>query len=88
MFHFLDVDERKLKNVNKGGHKANKHVELQAMNAFEKWRKFCGHDVERSITYWFENEEVVMKPMDMLFLFVFEIVKKVGNLYPPTKCEF
>lgn len=36
MFHFFDVDERKLKNVNKGGHKANKHVELQAMNAFEK----------------------------------------------------
>jgi hypothetical protein len=29
-----------------------------------------------------------MKPMDMLSLFVFEIVKKVGNLYPPTKCEF
>jgi hypothetical protein len=28
MFHFLDVDERKLKNVNKGGHKTNKHVEL------------------------------------------------------------
>jgi hypothetical protein len=28
MFHFLDIDERKLKNVNKGGHKANKHVEL------------------------------------------------------------
>ncbi len=36
MFHFLDVDERKLKNVNKGGHKANKHVEFQAMNALEK----------------------------------------------------
>jgi hypothetical protein len=36
MFHFLDVDERKLRNINKGGHKTNKHVELQAMNAFEK----------------------------------------------------
>jgi hypothetical protein len=36
MFHFLNVSERKLKNVNKGGHKANKHVELWAMNAFEK----------------------------------------------------
>jgi hypothetical protein len=36
MFHFLDVDEIKLKIVNKGGDKANKHVELQAMNAFEK----------------------------------------------------
>jgi hypothetical protein len=39
-------------------------------------------------TYWFENEEVIMKPMDMLSLFVFEIAKKVGNLYLPTKCEF
>jgi hypothetical protein len=58
------------------------------MNAFEKWKKFCGHDIERSITYWFENEEVVMNPMDMLSLFVFEIAKKVGNLYPLTKCEF
>jgi hypothetical protein len=48
---------------------------------------FCGHDIERSITYWFENEEVVIKPMDMLSLFVFEITKKVGNLYLPTKCE-
>jgi hypothetical protein len=35
-FHFLDVGERKLKNVNKSGHKANKHVEIWAMNAFEK----------------------------------------------------
>jgi hypothetical protein len=58
------------------------------MNAFEKWRKFCGHDIERSIAYWFENEEVVMKHMDMLSLFVFEIPKKVGNLYLPTKCGF
>jgi hypothetical protein len=58
------------------------------MNAFEKWRKFYGHDIERSITYWFKNEEAVMKPMDMLSLFVFEIAKKVGNLYLPTKCEF
>jgi hypothetical protein len=36
MFHFLDVDERKLKTINKGRHKTNKHVELLAMNAFEK----------------------------------------------------
>ncbi len=71
MFHFLDVDERKLKNVNKVGHKMNKHVELLAINAFEKWRNFCGHDIERSIAYWFENEEVVMKLMGMLSLFVF-----------------
>jgi hypothetical protein len=49
----------------------NKHVELLAINAFEKWRNFCGHDIERSIAYWFENEEVVMKLMGMLSLFVF-----------------
>jgi hypothetical protein len=36
MFHFLDVNERKLKNTNKSGHKANKNVELWAMNAFDE----------------------------------------------------
>jgi hypothetical protein len=36
----------------------------------------------------FENEEVVMKHMDMLSLFVFEIPKKVGNLYLPIKYGF
>ncbi len=70
MFHFLDVDERKLKNVNKSGHKANKHVELEAMNAFEKWKKFCGCDIERFIAYWFENEEVIIKLVDVLSLFL------------------
>jgi hypothetical protein len=33
----LEVDERELDNVNKGGHKIDKHVELQSKNAFDEW---------------------------------------------------
>jgi hypothetical protein len=49
-YQFLDVDERELENVDKGGCRASKHVELWAKNAFDGWRKFHGCDTEKSIT--------------------------------------
>jgi hypothetical protein len=33
--HFLDLDEREVENVNKGGWRINKHVELWVRNAFD-----------------------------------------------------
>jgi hypothetical protein len=33
--HFLDLDEKEVKSVNKGGRKINKHVELWAKNVFD-----------------------------------------------------
>jgi hypothetical protein len=33
--HFLDLDEREVENVNKGGRRISKHVELWARSAFD-----------------------------------------------------
>jgi hypothetical protein len=37
---FLEVNERELENINKGGCRTNKHVELWVKNAFDEWKNF------------------------------------------------
>ncbi len=37
-FHFFDIDEKEMKNVNKRSRRTNKHVELWARNAFDNWK--------------------------------------------------
>jgi hypothetical protein len=34
--HFFDIDEKNMNNLNKGGWKVSKHVELWARNAFDE----------------------------------------------------
>ncbi len=36
--HFLEVDDKELKNVNMGGCKFSKHVKIWAQNAFDEWQ--------------------------------------------------
>jgi hypothetical protein len=40
---------------------------------------------ERSITKLSKDENFVPKLVDILSLFVFQVAKKDGSLYPPTK---
>jgi hypothetical protein len=35
--HFFDIDDKNMNNVNKGGWRVSKHVELWARNAFDEW---------------------------------------------------
>jgi hypothetical protein len=35
---FLDFDDKKLENVNKGGRIVSNHVELWVKNTFDEWR--------------------------------------------------
>jgi len=40
LFQFLEVDEKKLNNVNRGGHRDSKHTKVWANNTFDKLRIF------------------------------------------------
>jgi hypothetical protein len=44
-----------MKNVNKRSRRTSKHVELWAKNAFDKWKMFCGFDIEKCITNMLES---------------------------------
>jgi hypothetical protein len=39
---FLGFNEKEVENVNKGGQRINKHVELWAKNVFDDYKFFCG----------------------------------------------
>jgi hypothetical protein len=64
--HFLDIDEKELENINKGGRKVNKHVKLRTKNAFDEWKVFCGFDTSKS----------------MLSFLTLQVGKNDNNLYP------
>ncbi len=67
---FLDLDEKEVDNVNKGGQRVNKHIELWAKNAFDEWRPLCGFDITRSLIIDLsENESFVKNIVDMLSSF-------------------
>jgi hypothetical protein len=69
---FLEVDERKLENLNKGGCRTNKHVELWAKNAFDEWRNFRVM-ILKFIINLFGNKKTIEELIDMLVLFVLQI---------------
>jgi hypothetical protein len=48
-YRFLEVYEFKFNNVNKGGWKANKHIELWAKNFFWWLVTNSGYDVQKFI---------------------------------------
>jgi hypothetical protein len=50
--HFLDIDDKEFENVNKGGRKVNKHVELWMKNAFYEWKVFCGSDTSNFMLFF------------------------------------
>ncbi len=68
--HFLKVDDRDLENVSMGGHRSTKHAEIQAKNAFDEWRWFCGYETNMSIANMLEKEKNVKGLVNMFFLFV------------------
>jgi len=82
--HFLDLDEREVENVNKGGWRINKHVELWARNVFDEWKVFDSLDTTRSIVDLLEEESFVKDLINMLSSFVLQVAKKDGSLYLPT----
>jgi hypothetical protein len=81
--HFLDIDEKGFENVNKGGRKVNKHVELWRKNTFDDWKVFYGFDTSKSIVDLLENESSMKDLVDMLSFLILQVAKKDSNLYPP-----
>jgi hypothetical protein len=45
-----------MENVNKGVHRASKHVELWARNALDEWRMYDGFDIGKFIVNLLESE--------------------------------
>jgi len=85
----LDLDEKEVENVNKGGWRINKHVELWVRNVFDEWRIFHGFDTTRSIIDLSKNESYVKDLVDIISFFVLQVAKKIvayifqlGNFYP------
>jgi hypothetical protein len=48
-FWFIDIGDKKMENVNKGGQKLSKYTKLWAKNAFDEWKLFHGFNTMRSI---------------------------------------
>jgi hypothetical protein len=43
--YFLDIDKKKMENVNQGVKRASKHAKLWAKNAFDEWQMFQGFNM-------------------------------------------
>ncbi len=67
---FLDIDDKELENVNKGGWRVNKHIKLWAMNMFDEWRLLRDFDTRKSIVDMFKDEGSIKDLVDMLSSFV------------------
>ncbi len=78
----MDLNENENENVNKGGRRVNKHVELWVKNVFDEWRVFCGFDTKKSIIDLLEDESSIK---DMLSSFILRVAKKDGSLYLPIR---
>jgi hypothetical protein len=63
---FLNIDEKKLQNVNKGGHRTSKHVKMWAKNAFDEWWEFWGFDTKNFIIDLAKDEQTIMELEDMV----------------------
>jgi hypothetical protein len=64
-----------MENVNKGVHRASKHVELWARNALDEWRMYDGFDIGKFIVNLLESENP--KRFCVLFKIWFRNDKKV-----------
>jgi hypothetical protein len=71
--HF-NINEKYMENVNKGVHRASKHIELWARNALDEWRMSHGFDIGKFIVNLLESEN--LKDFVHLFSFVLEMIKK------------
>jgi hypothetical protein len=72
---FLEIDGLELNNINKGRHRANRHVELWVKYVFNELRKIQGYDIQKFIANLFKSEHIVVGLVDMLSLF-FKTQKK------------
>ncbi len=71
-----------------GGHKSSKFVKMWVKNAFDEWWWFCGYKTNISITNLSDKEDRVKGLVDMLCLFVSQVIKKHDNMYFPTRFFF
>jgi hypothetical protein len=65
-FLFLEIDDKEMENVNKGGRRISKHAKLWEKNAFDEWKLFCGFDTIKSIVDLFLNKGLIKGLVDML----------------------
>jgi len=70
-----------MKNVNKGGRRVSKHVELSAKNVFDEWKLFDGFNTTKFIVDLSKDESSIKDLVDMLSSFILQVAKKDDNLY-------
>ncbi len=78
------MDEKEINNMNKGGHKANKDVELWVQNMLNGWNVFHGFNMEKSSADLLKDDNSMMNLVNM-FYFILHVAKKDGSLYPLTR---
>jgi len=61
----LNIVEKKLQNVNKGGQRTSIHVKMWAKNAFDEWWEFLGFNTKKSIIYLVKDEQTMMELEEM-----------------------
>jgi hypothetical protein len=65
-----------MKNVNKGGRRMNKHVELWAKNVFDEWKLFDGFNTTKSIVDLSEDEGLIRDLVNILSSFILQVAKR------------
>lgn len=70
--------EEELDDVNQGGHRAKKHLQVWVKKTFDEWRKIWGYNIERSIVDLSKDKDIVMELVDMLSLFILMVAKKMA----------
>jgi len=70
-----------MKNVNKGGQRVSKHVELWAKNVFDEWKLFDGFNTTKFIVDLSEDEGSIKDLVDMLSSFILQVAKKDDTFY-------
>jgi len=66
----------------RGGRQWSSHFENWARKAFDDFRRFKGYSIELRIEDLSEAEDIIPL-IDMLQLFMLQVAKRNGDLYPP-----
>ncbi len=84
---FLEIDGKRMDNLNNGGQKMSKDVKLQTNNDIDECNVFRGFDTRKCIVNIFEDETFVEDLVNKLSFFL-QLAKEDDNLYPLTMIFF
>ncbi len=84
MNRFFEID-KDFENMNKGNHKASKHVKMWINNAFNECKNLWGFNTDKFIINLLDNVNSIKELVEMLALFILQVEKKDGSLYLATR---